>query len=398
VGNIEPVAELCDGLDNDCDGTPDNGNPGGGGQCGTSDVGECEYGTQQCQSGSLECVGNIEPVAELCDGLDNDCDGTPDNGNPGGGSPCNTGQPGICADGTYDCQSGSLECLPNNSPITEICENGLDDDCDGQVDDPGICSPSQPQNEAQQSCINELNKGLAKVAKAQGKDLSTCLKNASKGKLGAQTIEACLTADNKGKVAKAKQKMIIKAGSVCPADPNAPDSPDFGATNPDTVHQAVVDSMLDMTHDIFGLDLDGGVVILAASDATGSRCQTDVIKQATKCWDTKLKEFNRCKKQGLRATFPYDRAGDFEGCMGIDLKGKILKACVTKLADKISGRCTGVDTAAAFPGCNTGDLGELGVCVDRWVECRVCQALNEADDLDRDCDLFDDEIDNESCL
>jgi hypothetical protein len=143
--------------------------------------------------------------------------------------------------------------------------------------------------------------------------------------------------------------------------------------------------------------LDGGVVILAPSDATASRCQTDIVKQVTKCWDTKLKEFNRCKKQGLRATLPFDRAGDLEGCMGIDRKGKILKACVTKLADRISGRCTGVDTAAAFPGCSTGDLGELGECLDRQVECQVCLTLNEADRLDRDCDLFDDALDNDSC-
>jgi hypothetical protein len=357
-----PSTELCDGLDNDCDTEVDEDFPALGQPC-TAGVGECEA------SGVLVCSGDQQgtecgatpgdPVPELCDGLDNDCDGTADDGNPEGGSPCSTGLPGICADGSEVCQSGNLECLPDEGPITEICGNGLDDDCDGEVDDPDVCAPVQHQNDAQQSCINELNKGLGKVAKAQGKDLYACLKNGAKGRLGAQTIEACLTADNKGKVAKAKQQTFTKAPPKCT------DPPDFGATDPNTVSQAAVGGMLDMTHDIFGSDLDGGVVLSAVSDPTGSKCQTDVAKQATKCWDTKLKEFNRCKKQGLRATLPFGRASDLEGCMGVDLKGKILKACVTKLADKIGGRCTGVDTAVAFPGCNTGDLGELGECLDR---------------------------------
>jgi hypothetical protein len=119
--------ELCDGADNDCDTQVDEGNPGGGGQCGTTDVGECEYGVEECQSGSLVCVGNIEPVAEICDGLDNDCDGTADDGNPGGGGQCGTTDVGECEFGTYECQSGSLVCVGNIEPVAELCASGLDE-------------------------------------------------------------------------------------------------------------------------------------------------------------------------------------------------------------------------------------------------------------------------------
>ncbi|MCX6710440.1 MAG: malectin domain-containing carbohydrate-binding protein [Candidatus Woesearchaeota archaeon] len=44
-------------------------------QCGTTDAGECQYGLSTCSIGIWSnCAGNVEPVAEICDGLDNDCD------------------------------------------------------------------------------------------------------------------------------------------------------------------------------------------------------------------------------------------------------------------------------------------------------------------------------------
>ncbi|TFH19599.1 MAG: DUF4082 domain-containing protein, partial [Myxococcales bacterium] len=64
--------ELCDGKDNDCDTVVDDGNPESGGGCATGLLGECAAGTEQCIGGSLQCVANNSPVSELCDALDND--------------------------------------------------------------------------------------------------------------------------------------------------------------------------------------------------------------------------------------------------------------------------------------------------------------------------------------
>ena len=53
---------------------------GGGDRCDTGEPGVCAQGIRQCRSGALACVRSTAPSAERCDGLDNDCNGTIDNG------------------------------------------------------------------------------------------------------------------------------------------------------------------------------------------------------------------------------------------------------------------------------------------------------------------------------
>ena len=130
----DPQEETCNGLDDDCDGEADDDNPGGGVPCVVDGaLGICESGTTVCREGALVCEGP-EPQEEICNGQDDDCDGQADGGNPGGGFECIVDDAqGSCASGTTICREGELQC-DGPTPQEETC-NGLDDDCDGEVDE-----------------------------------------------------------------------------------------------------------------------------------------------------------------------------------------------------------------------------------------------------------------------
>jgi hypothetical protein len=136
-----PGGETCNGADDDCNGSTDEGFPGVGEPCQVG-VGACIVdGTTVCTSdgSTVECDAVPLPPgpAELCgNAIDDDCDDMMDEGFVLGAT-CTSGV-GVCQrTGTTECNDEGTGTQCNAVPgtgSTETC-NALDDDCDGPTDE-----------------------------------------------------------------------------------------------------------------------------------------------------------------------------------------------------------------------------------------------------------------------
>ena len=113
--------EQCDGLDNDCDDAPEEGSE-------DDDGDEVSICAGDCDDGNDTVYGGDDPAEEICDLLDNDCNGTVDD-------QFDTDQDGDTyqdADcGGDDCDDDEADVFPGNA---EVCDQ-LDNDCNSTVDD-----------------------------------------------------------------------------------------------------------------------------------------------------------------------------------------------------------------------------------------------------------------------
>ncbi|MFO0759467.1 MAG: LamG-like jellyroll fold domain-containing protein [Byssovorax sp.] len=174
-GGACTVPEVCNGLDDDCDGQVDE-------DLGTTicGVGACQVMVQSCANGHAQSCVPGSPKAEVCDGIDNDCDGQVDNGlgtiTCGAGAcatsvaACANGAPGVCDPHATD----GLSCNDNHACTgNDACNSGV---CAGALlpagtacrASAGACDPAESCTGAAVDCPADQKLAAGTVCRAAG--------------------------------------------------------------------------------------------------------------------------------------------------------------------------------------------------------------------------------------
>jgi len=322
----------------------------------------------------LECGNGVEDPLEECD------DGDRDNGD---------GCDAQCFDEV--CGNGHLQ--PH---LDEECDDGNvlpDDGCSA------TCETEGPAPLAQQQCIQKLNEAGAALVKAQHLVDQKCLADAAKGSLVGVTAQDCLTADLKGKVAKARAKTLSGESKKCKPGNLPPFAYETGAV----VNVAGSAEPIALMADLFGPTLDT-VVIPKAVDKKGAKCQAETTK-ATNTLMNRLFKVTLKEKKALLAGKPDGTLARSDAALQLqleqfleaDAEGKIEQKEIA-LREAVRKSCAPVALDVAVPGCApSATLNELSACATAFARCRFCRAFNAFDGLAFDCDGFDDATANASC-
>ncbi len=303
------AAEQCNGTDVDCNGNAYTDRDGWpnlpvGQSCNTGQNGRCASGTYGCNGlYAVRCNRRYNPISEVCNGVDDDCDGRVDERpaytvyydgdrdtygtwsstwssvctppsyfttrsgdcndsnpliNPGRRDLCNgvnddcnsgtydgygdldirysrscsTGQFGRCAGGRWACTGGSKRCNRVYGPRAETCaNNGMDDDCDNRIDDiPGLNAPCDSSGDADACtddsrqcvgsslvCVNDTSGDSGRVEICDGLN-NDCRSSTPDGSQDSRVGQACDSTGDADLCADDSQT-CSGGGIQCPNDP-----------------------------------------------------------------------------------------------------------------------------------------------------------------------------------
>ena len=248
------------------------------------------------------------------------------------------------------------------------------------------------------TCLLKTSLAGVKVAKTQNAQSVRCLLDrtkydAAEGKgLTAEATNGCLIGQAESRVPKARDRVAKVATAKCGA------APSFGYSDASNIARSAAEQSLGLVQDVFGRDA-GNTIATRAVDADTASCQLVAAKGATRIFAKQLQQFTHCLKDGLKDGTLND-AASLDACLDEipnDSQGKVARL-TESLERNISRKCDPAAIPQALPG-RCADAGNPATCITERTTCRACLQLADAHDLStRDCDLFDDGSDNDSCI
>jgi cysteine-rich repeat protein len=378
-----------------------NGRLEDGEECDDDNVASGDGCSQACEV--EECGNGRTDFAEECD-----------DGNRNDGDGCSpTCQFEVCGNGVLD--SGE-ECDDANSDdgdgcdgncTTTACGNGIQtagEACDDgnrvAADGCGIdCDVDHGvQSKSQRRCIEQMNEGVGRIARARAKQNLRCLRAAAAGRVAElgvapATFDACLDVDPGGRVAKSQTKLDRAMVNACFVN----ELPELALVDPLAGREPAASLLVQAVHALLGNPPEA----IPGANREAARCQASTLRAAQESFESVWKAAVESKRGSLRGLGGEPARNDQQ--LGHDVTTGLLAVAndrSARLSRVIGKACIGVPgLEVVLPGCQPADVLDLACCSQRIMRCTICTLLRVSDPLlALTCDALDDEQPNGSCL
>lgn len=227
-------------------------------------------------------------------------------------------------------------------------------------------------------CQDGVAKGSRNVGNQEQKKNRKCVKD------GAGDVDTCVDAESpKAAIKRTKLADLYATGGKC--DP----VPALGVNAlPNDIADGTEAASGDILRAVFGDPVDGIVA--------GSKCDDKIAKRAGKKFDTELKAFRACVKNGA----PLGSQAAVDACIAAGVNDAKAQSTVQpKLDADVAAQCLTSPPEGADDGnCNAcASSAACSACIGNIVDCEACLAMNNSANGTADCDTLDDGSSNGSC-